>query len=104
MTVIHRAQFRITDETVLTLPGYRRTIHAAPSREYATGIPRGLGVEVWYEAYQDEPGHDEPVDVRFYVHGTGHPFDHPHAEHVATFGDSLIWHVYVEYPTREAMS
>lgn len=31
MTVIHRAQFRLTDETVLTLPGYRRTIHAAPS-------------------------------------------------------------------------
>lgn len=96
MTVIHRAHLRIADETVLTLPGYRRTIHAAPSREYATGIPNGHGVEVWYEA-----DHDAPVDVRYYVHGTGHPLDHRFAEHVATFGDELIWHVYVEYPLKE---
>lgn len=67
MTVIHRAQFRLTDETVLTLPGYRRTIHAAPSREYATGIPRGLGVEVWYERELADVYREHNFDHHFHT-------------------------------------
>lgn len=98
MTTIHRTQFPVRDELVLTLPGYRRAIHAQLLRRH---IAQRLGVanpwiEVWYETEGDNP-----IDVRFYVEGTGHQFTHQ-AQHVATFQDgALIWHVYVEYPLAE---
>lgn len=102
MTTIHRTVIPIVDNVVVRLPGYRRAIHAAPSREDCTGIPAGYGVEVWYETDLEDP-----VDVRFYVHGTGLYFEHPDAQHVATFptaDGALIWHVYAEYPLAEKLT
>ena len=52
---------------------------------------------------------DEEMRVRFWVHGTGHPFVHnwsntPHVGTITTHDNALVWHVYAEYPLEEKIA
>lgn len=63
-------------------------------------------IEVWYENFDI----DEWMEVRFWIHGTGAPFAHaqsncPHVgtvfDHNSQPGQTLVWHIYAEYPMEE---
>lgn len=97
---IYRTEIPITDTATQLLSGYRYALHVAPSRTRPE-----THLEIWYEA----EAVDEAREVRFHVHGTGHPFNHhplntPYIGTVLTNGGQLVWHVYAEYPGSEALS
>lgn len=85
--VVHRVDFELAERTLLQLPGFRRALHAGPSRSFP------LGVDMWYEA--DPTALDTSLDVVVHVNGTGHPFSH-RGVHLSTFISVGVWHVFVE--------
>lgn len=95
LKTVHRTEIALVDEQIQELRGFLRILHVAPHRN-----PMKDALEVWFEVADFDDVHR----VKFFVHGTGHTFDHPHAEYVGTcptHNGALIWHVYAQWPIPE---
>lgn len=103
---IRRITLPIGLEHIVDLPGYVRTLHVERPRPYYA--QRGAFAELWYLAHTAV---EEAMRVRVRVVATGDPVEFTRGldEHVGTIVEhdmprGLVWHVFAQYPTVEAIA